>query len=71
MALRSEFAHLPPTALRPALLTTAAVRTTLRDIVATEFPRTAVICYEDLPAAVNVQPVARIWLAQPAPPTSQ
>jgi type III secretion protein V len=61
-AVRTEQAFLPPTAQRPAILTTARARPMLRDIVRSEFPRIPVICFEDLPGAVNVQPVARISL---------
>jgi len=61
-AIRAELAHLPPTAMRPAILTTADVRASLREIIASELPRMFVISYPDLPSNMNVQPVARISL---------
>ncbi len=61
-AIRAEMAYLPPTAMRPAILTTADVRASLREIIAPELPRVFVISYPDLPSNMNVQPVARISL---------
>jgi len=62
-AIRKEMAFLPPTALRPSLLTTQRARSALRGVVVREFPRLPVICFDDLVGAINVQPVARIALS--------
>ncbi|GAC1350729.1 MAG: hypothetical protein NVSMB27_36010 [Ktedonobacteraceae bacterium] len=61
-AIRAELAYLPPTAMRPAILTTADVRASLRKIIALELPSVFVISYSDIPSNMNVQPVARISL---------
>ncbi len=66
-AIRGELALLPPTVGLPCLLTTAEVRPRLRDAVRDEFPRLAVLSYDDLPSTVNVQPIARIALEGAAP----
>ncbi len=61
-AIRAELAYLPPTAMRPAILTTVDVRASLREVIALDLPRVFVISYPDLPRSMNVQPVARISL---------
>jgi flagellar biosynthesis protein FlhA len=62
-AIEAEFAALEPTTVRPALLTTEAVRPALRAALAQELPRLTVLAYGDLPPDASVQPVARISLA--------
>jgi FHIPEP family len=64
-AIRQEIDLLPPNVGLPSLLTTDAVRLRLRELVSGEFPRLAVLSYEDLPPTVNVQPVARIVIPEP------
>lgn len=59
-AIRAELAHLPPTAMRPTILTTDDVHASLREVITSELPHMFVISYSDLPSNMNVQPVARI-----------
>ena len=64
-AIRTEIEILykmAPTATTPSLLTTTEVRGELRNIIALEFPKLAVISYAELPAGMNIQPIARILL---------
>ena len=61
-AIRQEVAVLPPTAQRPSILTSIAVRHRLRQVIATEFPRIHVVAYQELAPGLNVQPIARISL---------
>jgi len=60
--IRSELAHLPPTAMVPAILTSIEARPGLRQVIQYEFPRIPVIAYQELIPDLNVQPVARISL---------
>jgi type III secretory pathway component EscV len=59
-AFQTELRHLPPTAQVPCVLTTHRNRVALRDVLRDEHPSMTVLAYTDLPAGVNVQPVARI-----------
>jgi flagellar biosynthesis component FlhA len=59
-ALNAELAFLPPTALRPSVLTEDALRASIGAILRPEFPRVRVVSYSDLPPNHNVMPVARI-----------
>jgi flagellar biosynthesis component FlhA len=61
-AIRAELRHLPATAQAPHLLTTREARATLQRVVATEYPRMAVLAHEELPPGINLMPVARIQL---------
>lgn len=61
-AIRREVEALPDDVALPSVLTTADVRLRLVRAVSDEFPRLAVLSYEDLPTSVDVQPVARITL---------
>lgn len=61
-AIYAELAHLPPTALVPAVITTADTRHTLRRVVQHEFPRLMVLAPGELAPDVVIQPVARIEL---------
>ncbi len=61
-AIRSELAHLPPTAMVPVILTSIEARPGLRRVLQYEFPRIPVIAYQELMPDLNVQPVARISL---------
>jgi type III secretory pathway component EscV len=69
-AIRREVEKLPDEVALPSVLTTADVRLALVDAVADEFPRLAVLSYDDLPPSVEVLPVARIKLddAMDTPP---
>jgi type III secretion protein V len=59
-AARAELAFLSPALLPPAILTSADIRGAIRRVVSYEFPRLAVLSYNELPPTLNVQPVARI-----------
>ena len=59
-ALRTEMAHLPPTAQVPNVLTFADSRAALQRLIATEHPGVMVLAHEELPPDVNVMPVARV-----------
>jgi FHIPEP family len=65
-SVRAEIQQLhriAPTAWVPSILTTSQVRSTVRGVLAGEFPRVEVISYDDLPSDTNIQPIARISLA--------
>lgn len=59
-AARSELSFLSPSMSRPAILTSVDIRPAVRHLIAYEFPRLAVVSYNELPPTLNVQPVARI-----------
>jgi len=61
-ALKAELAYLPSTAQRPVILTMVNIRPHMLEIIASEFPHISVLCYEELPSDLNIQPVARIQL---------
>jgi hypothetical protein len=65
-AIGWEISHLPPTAMIPAILTHGDVRAALRAATGATHPRIAVLAYDELTADLNVQPVARISLDEPA-----
>jgi hypothetical protein len=58
--IRTEIAYLPATAQIPSILTSMDVRPYLREIIKAEFPRMAVLSYQEIPPATKVQPVARL-----------
>jgi hypothetical protein len=62
-AIDDELRSLPATAQMPAILTTTTARAAFQRSIVDEFPRLAVIGYDDLPLDANVQPVSRISLA--------
>ncbi len=62
-ALRREMDNLRdnfPTASRPHLLVVPESRSAVRDVIALEFPRVAVLSCAELPGQLNLQPVARL-----------
>jgi type III secretory pathway component EscV/tetratricopeptide (TPR) repeat protein len=59
-AIREEVGTLPATVAAPVLLTTFEVRRTLRKIIERDFPRLAVVSYQELSPDMNIQPIARI-----------
>jgi hypothetical protein len=61
-ALWAEIRLLPPSTVVPAILTSADVRPRLRRCIASDLPGMVVISDDELPAATNVQPVARLAL---------
>jgi len=61
-ALKAELDSFGTDGRRPALLTSVDVRSTLRSLVATEFPRLPVLAYRELEPTLNIQPLARITL---------
>ncbi len=63
-AVESEIGSLPPASQNPVILTTTCVRSKLRQAVALEYPRLAVLSYLELNPDMNIQPIARIgWPA--------
>jgi len=58
----AELAHLPQTARRPAVVTTARAAIRVRDLFRAAYPDMPVVAYDELPPDINVQPVARISL---------
>jgi hypothetical protein len=58
-----QLRRIAPTAQVPSILTTSQARSTVRGVLAGEFPRVEVISYDDLPPDTNIQPIARIALA--------
>ena len=61
-AVATEMRYLPPTAQVPVFLTTPEIRCAIRDLITEEFTSMQVTSYAELPADLNVQPVARISL---------
>ena len=59
-AVRSEIGNLPATAQQPVVLTNSTVRPIFRELIAKEFPNLAVVCYHELSADMNIQPIGRI-----------
>lgn len=55
-----ELDNLPPTAQLPVILTTTEVRLRLRYEIEKEYPRVAVVSYQELSPDMNIQPLARI-----------
>ncbi len=68
-AIRSEAGSRPPGAQKPVIVTDLELRRFVRKMVELEFPKMAVLSYQELPPELNVQPVGRISLrpAQVAP----
>lgn len=58
-AVRSEV-HGPPVILNPVFLTSFKTRKPLHKLLAQEFPRLAVISYQELSPDMSIQPLARI-----------
>ncbi len=59
-AIGDEVGSLHPTAATPVLLTTHEVRRVLRKTIERDFPRLAVVSYQELSPNLNIQPIARI-----------
>jgi type III secretory pathway component EscV len=59
-AIGDEVGNLPPTAATPVLLTNFHVRRLLRKSIERDFPRLAVVSYQELSPDLNIQPIARI-----------
>ena len=59
-AIADEVGSLAPTAATSVLLTTFDVRRVLRKIIERDFPRLAVVSYQELSPDLNIQPIARI-----------
>jgi type III secretion protein V len=66
-AIGHEMSCLPPTAMVPAILTQGDVRAAVRATLRATYPRIPVLAYDELTTDLNVQPVARITLAEPEP----
>ena len=61
-AIVEELARLPPNVPVPPLLTVSDTRDRVAAAVAAELPGLRVLSYEEIPAAFNVQPIARVVL---------
>lgn len=59
-AVREEVSSLPPTSQSPVILTTMEVRPAVRRSLFPEFPRLAVLSYQELSPEMNIQAIARI-----------
>ena len=59
-AIRVEVGSLPPTSGSAVLLTSFEIRRALRTTIVHEFPRLAVLSYQELSPDMNIQPIARI-----------
>jgi type III secretory pathway component EscV len=62
-AIRAQIERLDDSIAVPSVVTTPDVRLALLRTVADEFPRLAVLSYDELPSSVDIQPVGRISLA--------
>jgi type III secretory pathway component EscV len=61
-ALYNELGDLPPTVQTPLLLTKMEVRRKLKQLIQKELPGVRVLCYQDISADINIQPMGRITL---------
>ncbi|AHG91675.1 type III secretion FHIPEP protein [Gemmatirosa kalamazoonensis] len=61
-AIHAEFDRLGTVTTKPALLTEGAHREALAALVASELPQVSVLSYEEIPPAMNVQPIGRITI---------
>lgn len=59
-AVEAELGNLPPSTQRPVILTTSTVALFLRRELESEFPRLAVLGFQELFPDMNIQPIARI-----------
>ncbi|MFX0197420.1 MAG: SycD/LcrH family type III secretion system chaperone [Candidatus Hodarchaeota archaeon] len=60
MAIFDEFGSMAITAQTPIILTTLETRKRLRSLIEIEFPRVAVLCYQELSPDMNIQTIGRI-----------
>jgi flagellar biosynthesis component FlhA len=68
-AVWHELSFLPPAATTPVLLTSRRARTAVRRVMAPELPDLRVVRYSEIPADLNVMPVARIAPTRAGVPT--
>ena len=61
-ALTGELGSLPSTAEIPLLLTKMEIRKKLKQLIWKELPQVQVLCYQDLSADLNIQPLGRVTL---------
>jgi len=59
---RQEFAHLPPTAQRPVIITDMEIRRYVRRLLEMDFEQVVVLSYQELSPELNIQPLGRITL---------
>jgi flagellar biosynthesis component FlhA len=59
-AIWEQLSELPPAATTPVMLTSRRARTAIRRLIAPELPDLRVVRYSEIPADLNVMPVARI-----------
>ncbi|MGH9846941.1 MAG: FHIPEP family type III secretion protein, partial [Blastocatellia bacterium] len=62
-AVRQEVESVPASVASPVILTVSTIRSSLRGMIAAEFPRLPVLSYDELSPEMNIQPLARITLA--------
>jgi hypothetical protein len=66
-ALYEKVGGLPAVALNLPILTKIECRKKLEDLIKYEFPRIAVLCYQDLSTDMNIQPIDRVsWKIRPS-----
>ena len=63
-ASRAQFSDQPDTTQTPSVLTTSSVRPVFRQLITSEFPRVAVLCYRELSPALNIQAIGRVSLSE-------
>ncbi len=63
-AIYAEVKNLPSSSQLPVILTTDRVRRRLRKLIDVEFPRLAVLSYQELVPDMKIQPIARISLPE-------
>ncbi|MCX9073701.1 MAG: FHIPEP family type III secretion protein [Candidatus Methanoperedens sp.] len=59
-AIYEAIKNLPAATTNPVILTSVEIRKRLRNLIEKEFPRIAVLCYQELLPDLNTQPIARI-----------
>jgi hypothetical protein len=69
-AVWHELSYLPPAAATPVVLTSRRARTAVRRVTAAELPDLRVVRFSEIPASLNVMPVARIAAARAGVPAA-
>ena len=59
-AIHQEIGDVAPTAVSPVILTTFETRRPLKKTIEHEFPRLAVLNYQEVSPEMNIQPIGRI-----------
>lgn len=61
-AIFYELGDVPSASRNAVILTTLEIRKKLRNMIKKEFPQLAVLCYQELDADLNIQPITRIFI---------